>query len=177
MKPWARSVSSQNLPFLKRARARGGCAGCRVHEVFSSGTNSVLRYDGGTGAFLGTFASGGGLIQPYGIVFGPDGNLYVAGTHSSSVVRYNGVTGVFIDVFVPPGSGGLAEPDGLVFGPDGNLYLTNNQVGREQPSSVLRYNGITGAFIDIFVGVGSGGLNAGRGLVFGPGSDLYVRSF
>ncbi len=145
--------------------------------VASWDTNSVLRYDGSTGTFLGTFASGGGLVNPFGIVFGPDANLYVAGSHSSNVLRYNGVTGMFMDVFVPPGSGGLLSPGALTFGPDRNLYLTNNQLSGEQPSSVLRYNGITGAFIDAFVGVGSGGLNAGRGLVFGPDRNLYVSSF
>ena len=38
--------------------------------VGSRFTNSVLRYDGATGAFLGTFASGGGVNEPFGVAFG-----------------------------------------------------------------------------------------------------------
>ncbi len=137
-----------------------------------------MRYDGTTGAFLGTFASGGGLIAPYGIQFGPDHNLYVAGGVSGNVVRYNGITGQFIDQFVPQGSGGLVFADGIVFGPDGNLYVADNRgSGAERPSDVLRYNGTTGMFIDTFVSTDSGGLNAGRGLVFGLDGNLYVSSF
>jgi streptogramin lyase len=61
--------------------------------VGSAGTNSVLRYDGQTGAFLNVFASGGGLQSTHGITFGPDGDLYVAGWASDNVIRYDGQTG------------------------------------------------------------------------------------
>ena len=37
------------------------------------GTSAVLRFDAGTGAFLGVFASGHGLHRPYGLAFGGDG--------------------------------------------------------------------------------------------------------
>jgi hypothetical protein len=37
----------------------------------TSRSNAVLRYDGETGAFLDVFASGGGLEDPAGLVFGP----------------------------------------------------------------------------------------------------------
>jgi len=43
--------------------------------VSSDGTNSVLAYDGETGAFERKFARRGGLIEPEGITFGSDGNL------------------------------------------------------------------------------------------------------
>jgi hypothetical protein len=40
----------------------------------------VLRYDGATGAFLGSFVDtgSGGLGEPTGLDFGSDGDLYVA---------------------------------------------------------------------------------------------------
>ena|ERR1035441_5274963 len=149
-----------------------------MHRCRASRNSPIPDQERSRRAFLGTFASGGGLVNPYGMVFGPDANLYVAGSASSNVVRYNGVTGMFIDQFVPPGSGGLVSADGLVFGPDGNLYVTNSSPpGGGQPSTVLRYNGTTGAFIDTFVSIDSGGLNGGRGLVFGRDGNLYVSSF
>src|SRR4051794_1839272 len=46
--------------------------------VSSDNTHDVLAYDGNTGAFQRKFARGGGLKEPEGLAFGPDGNLYVS---------------------------------------------------------------------------------------------------
>ena len=56
--------------------------------VNSFHTNSVLRYDAGTGQFLGAFIppSSGGLEGPNGIVCGPDGNIYVTSFTNASVL-------------------------------------------------------------------------------------------
>ncbi len=42
---------------------------------------------------------------------------------------------------------------------------------------VLRYDQSTGAFIEVFVSPGSGGLDNAQGLTFGPDGNLYVASF
>ena len=78
-----------------------------------------MRYNGTTGAFVGAFVStgSGGLDRPAGLIFGPDGNLYVSSQNNDAVLRYNGATGAFIDAFVPTGSGGLQSPIGLLFTP------------------------------------------------------------
>ena len=55
------------------------------------------------------------MNEPGGLVFGPDGNLYVSSGITDEVLRYNGATGAFIDVFVTAGSGGLNEPTFLIF--------------------------------------------------------------
>jgi hypothetical protein len=60
----------------------------------------ITAYEESTGAFKGVFASGDGLSTPYGMTFGPQGNLYVADFDTGSVLRYNGHTGQFIDTFV-----------------------------------------------------------------------------
>jgi streptogramin lyase len=143
-------------------------------------TNSVLQYDSSTGAFLGTFASGGGLSHYSGITLGPDGNLYVSTSPSSlnaagGVLRFNGSTGAFLGTFVPAGGGGLTLGEGLTFGPDGNLYVASFVTGDgTQPGAILRYNGQTGAFIGAFVAPGSGGLLTAQQCVFGPDGNLYV---
>jgi DNA-binding beta-propeller fold protein YncE len=131
--------------------------------------NQVLRFNGATGASMGTFAAGNGLDFPQGLTFGPDGNLYVASANSGTVLRFDGTTGAFINVFVTSGSGGLSYPRGLKFGPDGNLYVVSYITW-----SVLRYSGTTGAFLDAFVPTGSGGLFTPVDLVFGPDGNLYV---
>jgi DNA-binding beta-propeller fold protein YncE len=130
-------------------------------------SNEVLRYDEATGASVGTCASEGGLAEPRGIAFGPDGNLYVSSYSNHSILRYDGTTGVFIDAFVPSGVGGLFQPQGLTFAPDNNLYVASF-------INVLRYDGTTGAFIDTFASPVIGGV---FDLVFGPDGNLYVGTF
>jgi streptogramin lyase len=121
------------------------------------------------GDFIDVFVSEGkgGLDLPKGIVFGPDGNFYVASDNTDQVLRYNSATGAFLDVFAS--GGGLDRPLGIVFGPDGNLYVASSNT-----DEVLRYDGATGAFIDIFAS--GGGLNTPDGIVFGPDGNLYVAS-
>jgi hypothetical protein len=145
-------------------------------------SSSVLRFHGITGEFLGAFVppGGGGLNGPRGLVFGPDGNLYVNSFDSGPgpVLRYDGMTGAFMDVFVRSGSNPFGEnrpgaSRGLVFGPDGNLYVSSFP---QIHPSVLRYDGKTGAFLDAFVSEGSGGLQYPTGPIFGPDGNVYVRS-
>ena len=135
--------------------------------VSSFDTDQVLRYHGSSGTFLDVFASGG-LDDPIGLAFGPDGNLYVSSSNTDQVLRYDGVTGAFLDVFAS--GGGLDLPAGLVFGPDGNLYVSSHNTDQ-----VLRYHGSSGAFLDVFAS--GGGLDDPIGLTFGPDGNLYVSSY
>ena len=139
--------------------------------VSSSATHEVLAYDEISGASQGVFVSAlsGGLTNPWGLTYGPDGNLYVGSRGNGAVLRYNGTTGAFIDAFVAP-SGGLFPSD-VVFGPDGNLYVGNAILGG---TLVMRYNGTTGASLGAFVTSGSGGIGACDGFTFGPDNNLYL---
>jgi RHS repeat-associated protein len=141
----------------------------------SQDTNSILQFDGTTGAFIGYFVppGSGGLFKPNAIIFGPDGDLYVDSYRGGNdVLRFDGRTGAFISTFVPPGSGGLQAGAGMTFGPDGNLYVANT-LGND----VLRYDGTTGAFLGTFVSTTSGGPREPDSLNFRPDGYLYVGSF
>jgi DNA-binding beta-propeller fold protein YncE len=145
--------------------------------VASFDTGQVLRYDDTTGAFLDVFATGLPDDHPVCMTVGPDGNLYVGmnnfgGSQMAFVRRFDGQTGLLIDTFTSGTD--LSDAADVVFGPDGNLYVA--EFGPFAESRVIRYDGITGAFIDDFVPVGSGGLTGAQGIVFGPDDNLYVTS-
>jgi hypothetical protein len=120
--------------------------------VTSFGSNQLLRYDGTTGAFSDVVSSA--LSGPEGITLGPDGSLYVANFYTNEVLRYNTSSG--LTSFVSASSGTLTGPRKAVLGPDANgdgiqdLYVTS-----ESNSKVLRFDGLTGAFIDTFVNTGT----------------------
>ncbi|NER83641.1 MAG: hypothetical protein F6K42_29665 [Leptolyngbya sp. SIO1D8] len=137
--------------------------------------NNIVEFDEKTGEFLGEFVSPfDDFVSPDTLIYGPDNHLYVSsGTNpdNSAVYRFNANTGALIDQFAT--GGGLFRPYGLAFGPDGNLYVSSFL-----SDEILRYDGITGDFIDVFAtSDGSpNGLNGPNGLLFGPDGGLYVTT-
>ena len=138
--------------------------------VSAAGANSVMRFDAQTGAFLGNFVApgAGGLGDPQGIAFGPDGNLYVASNGSNNVLRFNGQTGAFIDVFAT--TSGMAWPAEINFR-GGLLYVSDFSAGAA--GRVSRFDANTGALVDHFV---TGAVLA-DGTAWDAAGDLYVSNF
>jgi sugar lactone lactonase YvrE len=73
------------------------------------------------------------IKTPFGIAFGPDGNLYAAGNSTNDISVYDGNTGAFLRVFADS-SVGVSSPDGIAFDPQGNLYVANTGT-----SQILRF--------------------------------------
>lgn len=136
-----------------------GCSGSR---------GEIVRFDGVTGAFAGVaIANGrGGLHEPWKIAFASSGDLLVAnfGVGEPAILRF------------PPRSGSLLanaafirrdgmEPLYLAIGPDRNIYVSSSDESGSA-GSVLRFDGRTGKFIDVFVPSVDGGP---RGLAFALG--------
>jgi len=136
--------------------------------VASFNTDSILRYDDQTGAFIDAFASGGDLVQPEYMTIGPNGNLYV-NSGGGAILQYDGVTGNPFGVFVGPGS--IAY--GLDFGPDGNLCVAKRG-GPAGISFIWKFDGQTGEGLG-FCGTMNHEFHA-FDLTFRPDGFLYAST-
>ncbi len=79
----------------------------------------------------------GGLFRPYGIAFGPNGNLYVSSFLRDQILVYHGDSGEFLSVFSQGDQqpGGLNGPNGLLFNDQVQLYVT--------PQGSVAINGVS----------------------------------
>jgi DNA-binding beta-propeller fold protein YncE len=129
----------------------------------------VLRFDGVSGQFDTVVA--GGLGQIRGMEFGPDGMLYVVGggTGNWRVKQIDPDTGATVD-FTENVGAVLSIARDLTFGLDGLLYVASYV-----SSQVVRFDAVTGKFVDFIAqSSGGGGLPNPRGVTFGPDGLLYV---
>lgn len=177
--------------------------------VSSFRSNEILKFDGKTGSFLGIFASDNnqgfgtlnGLNGPNGLLFGPDGSLYVTteGTantatgnlgflYKSQVLRYTPeqvaglvpttIPELFIDQpTLLPESPGFISLLGLALAPDTHSLYVSDFAG-----SIRRYD-LAGNLLDVLSTNYTGTLPSSNfigSLTFGTGStsnNLYVAGF
>jgi hypothetical protein len=128
-------------------------------------------------------------FHPRGVVFGPDGLLYISNVPNpvqglgGQVLRYHPDTGAF-DIFVDEagGPGQLNRPEGLVFDPGGLLYITSFSADptaeRITDTDSIRIYGGDGVFVDKIdldqVGQPRASRAFAQALLFGPGGSLFV---
>jgi streptogramin lyase len=138
--------------------------------VSSRNTHSVKRFNGHTGDFIDDFVSAGsgGLSTTQDLIAMPDGNILVSGRGNTSVLMYERASGDFLQPFTSGYT--LDNPTKIALGPDGNLYVS--QWGSSQ-STVARFNGISGQFIDDF----TPDLNLPLGHLWDSEGNLYVACY
>lgn len=139
--------------------------------VSSRGTNSVKRYDGITGEYLGDFVApnSGGLSTTQEVVIGPDGRFYVSGRGTANILVFDPQSGESLGAFTEGYQ--LDNSTKMRFGPDGNLYVS--QWGTSQ-STIARFDGTTGAFMDEFI---PENLNQPMDHAWDADGNYYVASF
>ena len=140
--------------------------------------NDILKFASpGTGTVFVPSGQTWSPMQPTGLTFGPDGNLYVVGTGNGQVLRFNGSTGApdgqpqpLIQNSVFTTGPGFSDAQGIAFGADGNIYVTND-------NNVSQFNGTTGVFIHNFTLLSNNPQQSNpffAGITLGPGGILYV---
>jgi hypothetical protein len=146
------------------------------------GQPGIYRIDDTTGAVIDQFISPqDGLADPRDFRWGPDGLVYVLnngagfGGGPDYFTRHDPVTGDLVDVFIEDDpltpeleNAGLDAGRNFVFGPDGNIY-----VGDMSQTGIMRFDGTTGAFIDLFATTGGPQFGGNAQLAFRDGV-LYV---
>lgn len=115
--------------------------------VYDTGDEEMRRFNRQTGALVDVVLPAGTLSNACDFAFGPNGDIFITDATFNQVRRYSSVDGSFLGVF----STTTGAASGVTFGPDGNFYV--NVAGNTH-----RFDGQTGAFIDVFV-PGKGGFN------------------
>jgi hypothetical protein len=123
--------------------------------VLNEFSHNVLKFNGTTGAAMGTFIDSAALaaadpfFDPGDMEIGADGNLYLMGHFNTpfgderGIHRFSATTGAYLGVFSEDRP--IRHQHGMAFGLDGNLYQ-----GNVDTRSVEKFNGTTGAFEGVF---------------------------
>lgn len=147
--------------------------------VVSEKNNKILRYNRETFAFVDEFIADnpatandelGGMRNPTGLTFTPDGDVLVAGYASDSVSLYSGDDGSWIRNVVSAGASGLNGPDaGLWVGPDGLLYVPSYDANR-----VMVFD-LNGTYLRDLAS--SPDVNQPRVITPGPNGNVLISSY
>ena len=139
--------------------------------VLNEFSHNVLRFDGTTGAFLGTLIAPAalgsvGLTDPADMEIGLDGHLYLTSHFNTgaNIWKYDQLTGAYLGAFAysPP----THHTHGFAMGPAGDWFH-----GHVDGGLVERFDGVTGLYEGVFTS--GGGVFPIADMVFGPGV-LYV---
>ncbi len=185
------SHTDPNAPFAPRGMVlQGNVLYVASFQDATTLNGEIDKYDVNTGRFLGSLTprNFSGTFEPRGIVFGPDGYLYVSSFDQTNllvgyVLRMNPYTGASTVVAGNNGDGinqpgeiqDLHRPEGLVFGPDGQLYVTSFRADATDTDKILVLNPRTGAQeSEINLDQVNQPRAFAQALEFGPDGKLFV---
>ena len=123
-------------------------------------TNTLLSFNLNNLTAAPQVLSTQGLDKPEHLAVDSKANIYVANAGSKDVSQFDS-NGNFLGRFISAGSGGLGQLGCLTIGPEGDIYICSTDTDQ-----VLKYDGVSGAFLDVFVKTAAGGLNQPVSIVF-----------
>jgi hypothetical protein len=187
--------TSPDAPFAPRGIIVGPNGILFVADFGSSNIGRVEQYDVVTGRFLGNLnfdsfinsSASNGEFHPRGLVFGPDGRLYVTLFSEQFFPRFGwvlrvdlttGSVSVFTDNGPTAGATGctkdLNAPEGVTFGPDGRLYVASLRADRGDVDRILILSAAGVCLDEIALDQVGGPRARAHAIVFGPGGSLFV---
>ncbi|AFQ51630.1 hypothetical protein [Burkholderia cepacia] len=188
--------SDRHAPFAPRGIVRGG-PGNQYYVADIVGGNgcaagNVKEYNN-NGAFVGSLTPNPqvftDVFHPRGVVFGPDGLLYVSASGcldtptdplfnpvTGYILRFNAANGKFVDVFASNATvPNLHRPEGLVFDNAGHLWVTSFRANPNDSDRILELDGKTGTRItEIPLSTPPGARAFAQAIVLGPHNTLYI---
>lgn len=190
------SSTDRGAPFAPQGIVRGDpgdrfyIADLGVRDDDCANQGDVKEYNH-RGAFLGNLDRRGfrAAFYPRGVVFGPDGLLYVSArgcplsTNADDsliayVLRFNPQSRKFVDVFASNRTvAGFHRPEGLVFDDKGNLWITSfrDNSDANDVDRILKLDGRTGRLLDSIPLWKAGNPRAfAQAILFGPDGKLFV---
>jgi DNA-binding beta-propeller fold protein YncE len=182
--------SDPNAPFVPRGivLSPDGKFLYVADAVSSDGSHGFIRkYDANTGEFKGKFSAEASLFArgdeffPRGLVFGPDGKLYVSvfeqpigDSLAGYIMTFDPSRNTFKVVVAGNANNGLHRPEGLVFSPDGKtIWVTGFRADSSDTDKLLAFSPNGQKKSEIVLQKGSAREFA-QALLFGPGSKLFV---
>ncbi len=101
------------------------CVCLPADEIFvaDNAGHAVHEYTEG-GVLIRDLTLPAGEFNPYDLVVGPDGSLYVANRNYGSIEHFDTATGAYLGTTADVHAIGL-NPAGMTLGPDGNLYFSS----------------------------------------------------
>jgi hypothetical protein len=186
--------SDRNAPFAPRGVVRGGpnhdfyVADLGLQDDKCVNQGNIKEYND-AGAFVGNLDRSAFTpeFHPRGVVFGPDGLLYVSAVGclnpkdklfnplTGYILRFNARTKAFVDQFASNGTiGHLHRPEGLVFDSAGNLWVTSFRASSADSDRVLELDATGHLRAELVLSTPPAPRAYAQAIIFGPGGNLFI---
>jgi len=138
-------------------------------QLGGSGRWRIAQFDGQTGDFIQNVINvvDAGFSVAKGLVFGPDGDLYVGDFFAQRIIRYDGTT--FVEKSSTPTGEIVGTPNGMHFAPNGNLFVLSGGFNAIKEYDVSA-GGVT--FLGIFANIP--GAVQPQDFTWGPNGNIFV---